>query len=254
MAFSKYIVYGNCLELYTYEKDFYEGLRRSKRNSEADLMFEDNGNVGEFEMGKAKQGRREDNAQRVRMAFRRLVISNLTPRENPLLITFTYEQNQTDLRQGYRDFTSFIQSLRYRYRDQFSYISVPEFQKRGAVHFHALFWGLPPQLFLEERQTRFLAKLWSLGFLYIKQTDGNQKIAGYLSKYMAKAFTDPRLKSQKSYVASRNIKRPIIGSGNFNFGCVLDEFLGVDNYPIVSRDYMTEYLGKCNYQLFNIKT
>ncbi|HEV7423767.1 MAG TPA: hypothetical protein VGO21_01100, partial [Candidatus Paceibacterota bacterium] len=130
-------------------------------------------------------------------------------------------------------------------------ICVPEFQKRGAVHFHALFWGLPEEIFLQERKTRMLAGFWAKGFVYLKETDGNEKLSFYLSKYMAKAFIDPRLKNQKCYVASRNIQRPKVIVGASPLWPILEDY-GITGEPLVDREYDTKYLGKGRYRLFKI--
>jgi len=69
--------------------------------------------------------------------FRRLVGANLPSK--PLLISFTYNVFMGDITTGYRDYKSFVQALRYRFGKDLKYIAVPEFQKSGRVHFHALF-------------------------------------------------------------------------------------------------------------------
>src|SRR5690606_15820961 len=101
--------------------------------------------------------------------------SNLGGSSLPILATLTYRDNFTDLSGAYKHFSAFIQSLRHKFGKTFKYICVPEFQKRGAVHFHALFWGLPENLLSLERKSRTLATIWGKGFVYLKQTDGNEK-------------------------------------------------------------------------------
>jgi hypothetical protein len=183
------------------------------------------------------------------MAFRRIVSSNLCGGANPLLVTLTYKDNFTDLAGAYRHLTAFNQSLRYRYGKAFAYILVPEFQKRGAVHFHALFWRLPETIFHAERQDRTLSRIWGHGFVFLKETDGNEKLAFYLSKYFTKAFTDTRLCNFKCYVASRNVKRPLIQKGPFIISMVLEEY-GVEEEAIVDQTYNTKWLGEGRYRLF----
>jgi len=57
------------------------------------------------------------------------------------------------------------------------------------------------------------------------QTDGSPKLSGYLTKYMAKNFTDYRLMGIKAYTCSRNLKRPevINGLSNVNLEIALEE-------------------------------
>jgi len=249
MGYVKIITYGNNLELYEYEKDVIV-LRGRKRPSSTDSDMEDLGANGADSLSERQLGKRQDNARRASLAFRRIVGANLGGSSRPLLVTFTYGENFTELKGAYRHLSSFIESIRHKYGKTFKYVCVPEFQKRGAVHFHALFWGLPSEVFLLERKTRTIAGLWRHGYVFMKETDGDEKLSFYLSKYMAKAFTDPRLKNQKCYVTSRNIQRPVIQGGSFPVGIILDDY-GVTT-PEVDRTYDTKWLGKGRYRFFKI--
>jgi len=195
MGYNKIITYGNTIEVYEYERDIVRILGGGKPKRETAPDDFDMAISGEDSLSKGNssdaKGKRSDNARRASMAFRRIVASNLGGSARPLLVTLTYKDNFTDLTRASRHLTAFKQALRHRFGKAFSYVVVPEFQQRGAVHFHALFWGLPEELFLHERETRTLSETWGKGFLYLKETDGNEKLSFYLSKYMAKAFIDP---------------------------------------------------------------
>lgn len=258
MGYNKIISYGNFIEIYEYERDIVRvGRRKHHHKCTVDCFNKSVGTHGEDSLSKRNSknalGRRPDNARRASLDFRRVVAANLTRPERPVLVTLTYGENQCDLTTGYRHFSTYIQTLRYRYGKTFKYICVPEFQKRGAVHFHALFWGIPEEVFLSERETRTLAGLWGHGFVYLKQTDGNEKLSFYLTKYMAKAFIDPRLKNQKSYVASRNVLRPLIHKGMSSLWPILDDY-DLEENPIVDRSYDTRHLGKGRFRLFKLRT
>jgi len=196
-------------------------------------------------------GKRRDNAQRSGVAFRRVVCSNLTANENPLLITLTHKDNQTDLSESNRLFKLFIQRCRIKYGRAFRYIAVPEFQRRGAVHYHALFWGLPTELYYRERETRELANIWGNGYTDIILTDGNQKLSSYLAKYMIKNLEDLRLWNQKVYFCSRNIKRPIVVSGLDTFDFIEKDYNLNALTPNVEKTYDTKWLGEGRYRLFD---
>ena len=255
MGYNKIIISGNDLEIYEYEKDIVTLVGGTRRNNSDTSVHVGLGTNGEDSLQKrdssASMGKRQDNARRASMAFRRIVTSNLVGSAPAILVTLTYADNFTDLTGAYRHTTAFNQSLRYRYGKAFSYVFVPEFQKRGAVHFHALYWRLPEELFHSEREARTLSKLWGHGFVFLKQTDGNERLAFYLAKYFTKAFLDPRLKNQKSYVASRNVKRPIVQKGPFLIPIVLEEY-GVTEDPLVDNSYMTKWLGEGRYRLFKL--
>ncbi len=254
MGYNKFISYGNIIETYTYGRDL-QIPRETQRNHPRRAVRQSVDDDGKAPLSPSEfEGKRKDNANRAQLAFRRLVMANLTGSEHPLLVTFTYRDNQTDLRIGYRDFGAFIQALRYRYGASFRYIAVPEFQARGAVHFHALVWGLPGSIFDTERATRLVAGLWGHGFVYMKMTDGNEKLSSYLAKYMAKSFVDHRLMNQKAYVCSRNLKRPQIQGGISNFGMnlLLEEFGATT--PEIDNSYDTHYLGTARHRIYKIST
>ena len=254
MGYNKIITYGNIIETFTYERPLtiFEGARR--KNTRHARIPGANDDARTVDRSEAFEGKRKDNANRASMVFRQLVLANLTGTEYPLLLTATYRDNQEDLRLGYRDFGAFIQALRHRFGKEWKYIAVPEFQKRGAVHFHALIWGLPKSVFEEERSTRLVAGLWKHGFIYLKMTDGNEKLSSYLTKYMAKSFIDRRLMNQKAYVCSRNLIRPQIQGGISNFGIdVLLEEFGVAT-PEIDNSYDTHWLGKARHRIYRLST
>ena len=258
MGYNKIVTYGKRLELYKYERELLP--RTGKRNCPSDYGTQNSGNGRKDTLQSGlvdiiKKSKRKDNARRSGMAFKRLVLCNLSGRENPLLLTLTYAQNQGSLSDAYRDFTSFVQALRYKCGKIFKYICVPEFQKRGAVHFHALLWGVQKDILGLPRQypnNSIDCYYWSNGFAFLKETNGHDKIASYLSKYMVKSFQDDRLVSKKAYVASRNITRPycVGGLSDFSLDCVVADYMGVDNVAVQSRSYLTQYLDSCDYQLF----
>ena len=250
MPYTKIIISGNNFEKYEYAKEPRRmGGRRGKRK--IDTNSEDVGANRGDTLSEGQLGKRQDNARRTSLVFRRIVASHLAGSSPPLLITLTYSENITDINIGYKDYQSFIKTLRNKYGKIFKYIAVPEFQKRGAVHFHALFWGLPSEVFSQEREIRTIALIWKHGYVFMKETDGNDKLSSYLAKYMVKAFTDPRLKNKKAYVASRNIQRPkIIAGEDFSFWPVEEEYIG-DQKPVVDKEYNTRQLGKRRYRHWN---
>jgi len=253
MGYNKFIKSGNQLELYEYENDNF-GNRTTRRGVKRKPTRQELANDREDVLSFSKSlefTRRRDNAQRARNSFRRIVLSNLCTTENPLLVTLTFGENRTSLSESAKFFHIFTVRLRQIWGNEFRYIAVPEFQKRGAVHYHALFWGVPDNTFIQERKTRFLAKLWGQGFIFLKETDGHEKLSTYLAKYMVKTIKDPRLFNSKAYFASRNIKRPIV-SGGFPKWWFEEEFAEeLSTFGIcLKKEFMTQWLGKGRYTLF----
>lgn len=255
MGYNKLIIYGKNIESYQYENDVFFNGRQGKRISRvfrSDDLVSVLSTVRKNDRVRAvEQKRRADNAKRASVAFRRIVSANLAESHNPIFLTLTYANYIDDPARGYSDFRAFISALRYRFGKKFRYVAVPEFQKSGRIHFHALLWDLPESLVDTERQTRFVASLWGLGFIDMIRTDGHEKLAGYIAKYMSKVFCDVRLKNNRAYVCSRNIKRPEFLGGVENISWVLDDYLGVDNYPLQTKEFLTQWLGKCIYKHYN---
>lgn len=254
MGYNKIITYGNIIETFTYARDLNIPPKTHRRNTRHAGIPGTSDDAGSIDRSADFEGKRKDNANRASMVFRQLVLANLTGTEYPLLLTATYRDNQTDLRLGYRDFGAFIQAMRHRFGKEWRYIAVPEFQKRGAVHFHALIWGLPQHILEEERSTRLVAGLWKHGFIYLKITDGNEKLSSYLTKYMAKSFVDKRLMNQKAYVCSRNLKRPqVVGHiSKFSIDTYLEEYGATT--PEMENTYDTRWLGQAQHRIYKIST
>lgn len=253
MGYTKVISYSNKVEIFEFEND-YKPVKRKKKIAKATYGDIDIDVLGRDRKKQFQSTRTKENARRTVLVFRRLVASNLADNDRPVLITFTYSENITEIRQARADFQHFVRAFTNKLQADIRFICVPEFQKRGAIHFHALFWGVSPEMVARERQTRFIARLWRKGYIDIVQTDGHQKISTYLSKYMAKAFTDKRLSGKRAYTCSRNLKRPIVdkntiiepyyyGYNGINLSTALN---------LQDRTYMTQYLGKCRYRLFEI--
>jgi len=247
MGYNKMVAYANVVELYEYEKPL---PKRDIFERSVNRHTRDKALVATSASNSVKYFKRKDSAGRATMVFRRLVAANLVGDEKPILFTFTYAENQKDIRKGYLDFNSYNKTLRYQFGKNYKYICVPEFQKRGAVHFHALYWGLPKETVTAERSTRFFARLWGHGYIYITETDGNVKLSSYLAKYMAKSFVDKRLKNQKSFISSRNVLRPIYQGGFDSVDIVLDNYLTVDNTTVQDRTFSTQWLGRGRYRKF----
>jgi len=257
MGYAKMITYGKVVELYTYEKDLqYTGrIRRQvpRRAANTSVVAGRDVTVRQEEPVKAK---RPDNARRAALAFSRIIAANLEGSDNPLLASFTYRENQQSIEQGYKDWKSFIDNARAGMGSEFRYICVPEFQKRGALHFHALLWGVPQELAATERRTRLVARLWGKGFVDLINTDGNVKLAGYLAKYMTKSFLDPRFARKKAYRTSRNVKKPVTEKGILVSPYFLGDLQITPDLSTVapSKDvtFDTQWLGKGRFRLFNL--
>jgi len=220
--------------------------------------------------------RRHDNVRRSVSLFRRIVRSNIIRAEHPALLTLTMLQI-VSLKASSRFLTEFIVRCRGRFGKNFRYVAVPEYQKRGAIHYHLLIWGLPEENICHgywrkykgknvffctdwengtcECSTRTLQRLWVRGLCDCIETDGSIKLAGYLSKYLSKAMRDDRFvresgyTSQKAYHCSRNVLRPV-RAASAEISDVFLSALGVTETPTHVHKFKTQWMGECTYQAY----
>jgi hypothetical protein len=146
-----------------------------------------------------KRERHDFSVARARQNIYRLVEANVSPRSQ--FFTLTFKENVKDLATAHRYFSSFIRRLKRKYGSVL-YVVVPEFQKRGAVHYHGVFFNLPP---LRKFQLEYE---WGQGFADISFIRDIKSVGAYLAKYLGKDVKKMR-KGKKSYFASRGLKRPI---------------------------------------------
>jgi len=192
------------------------------------------------------------NTRRARKDFIRLVRANLTGNGNPSFVTLTM-RDVVSIGVGYSALKGFCSSCRNIFGENFKYIAVPEFQKRGAIHFHILCWGIPDEIIKYERDTRILQNIWSLGYVDVLLTDGSPKLAGYLGKYMSKSMLSDDIGFSKAYTSSRNVLRPVSYSSAQSFA-LPENFWSDEHVILTERTYEVPWLGACTYQLLVKKT
>lgn len=274
MTYTKLIHTGDILELYQYEKTPSITVNRNKRKR---ITPEGGRPVIAPE-------RRRDNIRRSRKRFIRLVRSNCDPATPPTLLTLTMF-SIVDIKTASACLSRYTATLQRVVGPGFKYIGVPEFQKRGAVHYHLLVWGLPDELVFNEspyatwtrktfrqypavrrffawcitksfrpdqaRGFRLLQNLWACGFVDIMPTDGNGALAGYLAKYMQKAMHDGRLAGKRGFYASRNVLRPVLYKTATPLH-LSKLIFGKSTELLTENSFSTEWLGECKYSRYKL--
>ena len=156
------------------------------------------------------------NAIRSNLNCQRIAKANRDSWES--FITLTFKENITDIAYANRIFNAWVSNVRKLKKD-FKYIAVPEFQKRGAVHYHILSnLGkentniIIPQKERTEKTkdltTLFDVKYWSRGFARVDFIKGDyKKIYSYICKYMTKDIDD-KLFGKHRYFNSQNLNKP----------------------------------------------
>lgn len=198
--------------------------------------------IGRQEFLQRHNGRISANITRTRNMVRRLSLANFD--SGSKFITFTFADNITDVQQANAFWKTFIQRLRYRY-GKFKYMSVLEFQKRGAVHYHCI-TDLP---YVKKSD---LADIWGNGFIKINRIEHVDNVGAYIVKYMTKDLFDERFVSLKSYQCSKGLDRPVsLREGQAE---EIIAFYNLDaKKTVYESSYTSEHHGKIHYKEYNLK-
>jgi len=223
------VICNKVIKLINYEKPFFYNFPPLKRSRS--IFIE-------------KQDRRLDNTQRAKNKLKNLILSNYgVNKQMVLFVTFTFAENIVNPKQANPEWKLFILRLNYYLNSlgfqKAKYITVIEFQERGAVHYHTLFFNIP---YIKNIKTEF-ARLWALGFVKIKAIPFNDSnhCANYVSKYMTKTFNDKFFSSSKNYFCSRNIKKPIKLRNENDIVSMLQQ---LDNEYILEIEHTEKYISQ----------
>lgn len=216
----KIIKMGDYIQVYKYSNSIYRKDRRLEsdkldRKIETEIKINklfklDTNIISNKELKKIENNQviEERNIIRSKLNLQRLVKAN--EREFNTFITLTFAENITDLTYTNKCFHNFCRQIQ-RIKKDFKYVCVPEFQKRGAVHYHLL-TNLDIEkdnniIILQEGKTnQYDVKYWNHGFSSVF-TMKNINVVGYISKYMTKDI-DNRFFSRRRYFYSQNLKKP----------------------------------------------
>lgn len=238
MGYTKVVYYGDIIEIYNYQKDVHPKeirtqSRRARSRNPKSLL------------------RSKESLKRAKTSFYRLVCANLHAKGTPSFITLTNFE-EVSIVVAYEYLRSFTKNLR-RLNKNLAFITVPEWQKNGRIHFHCLFWGIEEKILKEERKIRFIQRQWARGYADVLiARDASIRIAGYMAKYMSKAYEDRRLLNRRAYSSSYNVNRPIQAGGNSLSHRIIPN-LPEDKTTITEYTYSTAYLGQCTFTQLKVK-
>jgi len=234
MGYARFIRAGDSIETYEYEKTY----NKPNKNRAGLTPLEKKRRKDRRALGTQRSSY---SCRRARLQFFRLVRANLARTEHLSMITLT-TMGGVELTQGYRYIAKFLENVKNKMGIALAYIAVPEWQKRGAIHFHCLVWGLPESTF-KERDTRFLQRCWQQGYLDVSRTlYKSPKLPGYLAKYLTKSKGDKRLGNKKAYTCSRSIERPREKGANY-LSDYISTIVDLDTISKVT-EYETQWLGR----------
>lgn len=237
----KVVVSGKQVEVYKYKKNIWRDFERtlpSVLKTDNNIQYEQSLPTADEQL-KIQQQKTQFSINRTRTEIRRLVNSN--PQLTKFL-TLTFAENITDLKDANYVFNQFVKRISYRYSD-FEYLAVPEFQQRGAVHYHLL-CNLP---FIE---TEALAQMWGQGFIKINRLNNVTNIGAYVCKYLSKDMFDERTFGKKKFFRSQALKAPVEILG---WKATLFEKKHLTtSTPVYEKTFQSDWTGEINYKSYSL--
>lgn len=164
-------------------------------------------------------------------------------------ITLTFAENITDIAEANRMFNSWRTNVK-KIKPDFKYLAVPEFQKRGAVHYHILSnLGKDDKDVILEQQIKkgkavkyvdlYDVKYWNKGYARVDFVKSDyKKIYSYICKYMTKDIDD-KLFGKKRYFYSQSLDKPFETYLNLSNSRDFDYFMNL--FKNTNQEYKTTY-------------
>ena len=203
----KLIKCGNYLQVYF----FKDKHAKNKKGIENNLIKEKNiHRVGEEKYIEFK------NIIRAKLNLQRLVKANEDIFKT--FVTLTFEENIRDIKEANKIFNNWLTNIRKRKKKDFAFVCVPEYQKRGAIHYHLMTnvdindtSVIIPQK-KRTKKTKNLKHLydviyWNKGYSNVFPLSDIDNVTAYITKYMTKDI-DNRLFGSRKYHYSRNLIKP----------------------------------------------
>lgn len=258
----KIIECGEYYQIYKYNSPQIKNDRNLVRMKEykkvdIDAMFKTEEKAKERGDPKSNKGKKIDlkNINRSKNEMQRLAKANESIFRT--FITLTFAENIKDLKKAHRIFHNWCCNVR-KLKSDFAYVAVPEFQERGAVHYHLLTnldvkqnhdIIIPQKKFSEKQYSEMTEQqrrrcydviYWSHGFSNVK-TLGDIHPVSYLSKYMTKDI-DNRLFGHRRYYYSQNLVKPSVTY--INLSSIQDFSKLIDVLSIGEHLFSSSYYDK----------
>ena len=201
--------------------------------------------------------RRPDNINRTRKICVRRVSAAITAFGCPLLITLTFRGDASDASFANDSLRRFQVRLRNKYPLAES-LFVPELSPKGRIHFHGFLFNVPMHLgdtrqgrrtisHGTERKTRELATLWTVGYVDVRKTDGSNRLAFYISKYITKGGKEIMFNAMRMIRCTRGIPKETVVRGDL---AKILEAEYADNKPINEREDKSPFVGHITKKLY----
>jgi len=234
----KVVVSGKQVEVYKYTKNVWRDFERTQASVKTKPVKEPK-QLDIFEKIKQQKQKQEFSVHRTRTEIRRLINSN--PQLNKFM-TLTFAENITDLKQANYEFNKFVLRLSYKY-PKFEYLAVPEFQQRGAVHYHVI-CNLPFVHYNEIFET------WGQGKIDIKRVTNVTNLGAYVCKYLGKDMFDERTFGKKKFFRSQTLSEAIEILG-YLAKLFAERFLSLLT-PVFEKTFESEWVGEVEYKAYSL--
>lgn len=184
--------------------------------------------------------------------------------QRPKFWTLTFAENVTDLETANEEFTKFNKRLSWHLygirKNVLKYICIPEFQKRGAVHFHILYFNLP---YIEQKKFQ---KIWGKGFTFVKSVSKKEDIvdfASYVAKYINKEnskgednydiYLEKDMLNKKRYFCSRGLNKPEIYKLDIDKELYDSLVVMLQDFHSFNAEYENEFIGDVQVNSYEVE-
>jgi hypothetical protein len=220
------------------------------------------------------------NIWRTKRRIKRYVSAGMYVAGVPAFATFTYAKPQHDVERAIEDWRQFTRRMKKQF-PSVAFLRVPERHKSGAIHFHAVMFGLPSNLpcILKkrdrwwvhhcskkkrcERQLRTLRNVWKRGHVDLSRARKPEALGVYLGKYLTKGEPDWTLfgchvasANSRMYQILREAREAGVLYEMSSFygnavGMILDDMEEVLT-PLKVGQFETRWLGQARYELSRV--
>lgn len=141
--------------------------------------------------------------RRARTCIRRHIMGSACDR----MLTLTYRQNFSDRNLADQHVTALLRIIK-RWHKGIGYLAVPEYQKRGAIHWHIALNQRLDAKRVRSAWNKILAESGLIGNIDLQYFPDPAKQAAYLAKYVSKDMSDPKRGKRKRYKRNRGLVIP----------------------------------------------
>lgn len=240
---TRVILSGHHIEIYQYEKPIVLNRKPKVKINK----FPEHEKPWEFEAYIVRRGEyRKRTKSRVVGQVQRLVELNFN--KDSIFLTLTFNNSNDfdikDLKICNLKTHNFMVKLKENFED-LKYLIVPEFQKRGAVHYHLII----NRPYIEKKN---IQKLWKYGFIKVKDIYYLQGIGHYFTKYLTKNSDDERLYGKRSFFTSKNLRR-----SKTVYSDLAERYIKLlqknQIKPYFTKNYSSEFNGVVQYSKYYIE-